>query len=91
MSVIADNIALAEGARAYIRKVAEALAEYGVEPRFDIHYKGFITGGTSSVTAEGALGFLTDLVSEQGQYFRYRTRIRGIAVAVRVKEKTFSP
>lgn len=90
MSIQSQNIALAEGAKAYVREVAEAMAIANVEPRFDVRFEGFGSGGFPGVPAEAALRYLTDLVSEQDPHYRYHTRIRHITVAVRVSDKDFA-
>lgn len=84
-----QNVALAAGVKAYIRKVAESLATASVEPRFDISYEGFGLGSFPNVPADAALRYLDDLVSEQDPHFRYRTRIKGITVSVRTPDKHF--
>lgn len=90
MSVITQNIALIEGAKAYVREVAESLAQAGVEPRFDIDFEGFGMGGTSDLPAEFATRYLDDLAGASGPHHRYRTKIKNVSVSVHVKDKNFS-
>lgn len=90
MSIQSQNIGLAEGAKSYVRQVAEALASLGPEPRFDIRFQGFGSGSFPNVPADAALRYLTDLVSEQGPHFRYRARIKYITVSVHIPDKDFA-
>lgn len=89
MNPATANYSLAADTMAHIRKTRDALAECGIEPRFDVSYEGFGTGILSNVTADGALKFLDRLTETHGAHARYRTRLKSITVSVRIRDKVF--
>jgi hypothetical protein len=85
MDTVIHNNTLTEAAIEYVRRFDEVGDK---EPRFDIHFEGFGTGGTAGVTKEFAIRYLRDLAASDDPHYRYRTRIRSLAVKVRYPEFT---
>jgi hypothetical protein len=73
----------------YIKQTNRALADAGIEPRFDYYYEGFGSGGTAGATMEQIIQSIRGLTSAQGPEWRFNTRIKFITIKVTAKD-TFS-
>lgn len=84
MNTITRNNEMVQAAVDNVRKVTAALNEAGMQPRFDIHFEGFGTGGTAGVSFDGAVRYLLSLASTGHANARYRAPIKSIEIAVHV-------
>lgn len=80
MNFVGHNNAMVDAAISKVRQ----FDDLPVELSFTIRFEGFGSGGTSGVTAQGAVRYLRDLAAVDDPHYRYQTKIKSITVEVKL-------
>jgi len=86
MNFVQHNQEMVDAAISKIRQ----FDDLPVKPRFSIRYEGFGTGSTSAIPVEYAIRYLRDLAAADDPHYRHRTKIKSIAIDVKIPTITIS-